>query len=187
MRTAPGQSGRSTPPAGAVPLRGRLLLTALFLLPALLPGCTVSGPPPRGTFTNAEGITASDQQVAILETIGIGEHACVFCIEGISREDGSLIYTKGALPIERFKLVPGTYIVDYFYKSSRLRRPERSTARTDAVELKAGHTYTVKAQPCLWAECPRDGKHVTVWIEDAATADVVAGVRWYTPRAPFFK
>jgi hypothetical protein len=78
-----------------------------------------------------------------------------------------------------FRLVPGRYLITYSYF--------KGAARSDVVELKAGHVYRVEQTLCnnpLYWPFPgcwgmkRIRLGATIWIEDRTTGEVLAGERW---------
>jgi hypothetical protein len=147
--------------------KNRLLKIALIFFLSTLSSCVTT------TFTNYPGDTPSDQQAAILSGLGI---------KSILKQDGTWtsVYGRSDRWISRFQLLPGTYVIEYSWGGQGVKYP----TRIDTVELKAGHTYRAKNKACffldkLWGSCWGRGDHTgTVWIEDRATGQVVAGEKW---------
>ena len=155
----------------------RAFLWVAFLASILTAGCATSMPP----ITNYKD-TLSDQQVATV----IESFSCRYCVEEILSEDNSLVFefdpNRATSPV--FKLTPGRYTVRYTAKNYNILR----VYRVAKLEFKAGHTYNVMTDWCYATSvitsaggvCLRHKPYTqTIWIEDGATGEVLAGEKWY--------
>jgi hypothetical protein len=141
----------------------------------LLQGCVFFGFFP--TFKAYPGPERADQELAILEN----RWGCPFCVDRILGEldraqiDRPLVYSRPRDgEVASFKLVPGTYLIEYSFATPQISR----VSRWDIVVMKAGHTYRVEQQSCFYS-CPGGGgPRRILWIEDRITGEVVAGYKW---------
>jgi hypothetical protein len=151
----------------------RLSATGLLIF---LVGCGHQTP-----FTNYQGVTLSDQEVATVKE----SLYCRYCVQTIRKEDDTPVFVldpnKYSPP--EFKLTPGRYRIYYFTRNYNIS----PVYRDDTVELKAGHSYKVITDWCYvpsvifspgvcWRHKPYTN---TIWIEDEATGEVLAGEKWY--------
>jgi hypothetical protein len=154
-------------------------IMALVALSALFAGCAARTFP---TFTSPD-LQGSDDQtvVTVLKNrsdcpfcvlLSLAASGCPFCVLSLARqgEDSTPRYERGRDgDVEAFRLPAGTYLVTYRH----FNYPKPPVSRRDTVELRAGHTYEVKA--CL--ACGPLFR--LLWIEDVDTGEVVAGPsRW---------
>ncbi len=153
----------------------RLAATCLLIF---LSGCAHYQTP----FTNYQGLTLSDQEVATVKE----SFWCRYCLQKIRKEDDTPIFeldpNKFSPP--EFKLTPGRYRI--YYVARHYNIP--TVYRNDTLEFKAGHTYQVMSDWCYATSvitsfggvCLRHKFYTqTVWIEDEATGEVLAGEKWY--------
>lgn len=151
-------------------LRMSGLAAACFII--FLAGCA------RPPFTNYEGLTYSDQQVAILKP----EFGTYGSVRRIWREGDTppiYDYELSQVSPREFKLTPGQYTITYVAYAYNIPH----VVRRDTVELKAGHTYRVIEDHCyltsVGGTCMRHKPYTqTIWIEDKATGEVLAGEKW---------
>ncbi len=138
------------------------VLSAWFLT-----GCGVaarSGAPPK----LYEGTTLANDQVAVLDW------GCSSCSGGSVKEVDRRKVEEVTRWDTRVAVLPGKHTLRYdgWYGGSVMLGPaSRTITQTDVVELKAGHVYLVKAtRKGQWSH-----PSLYLWIEDAATGEVVAG------------
>lgn len=168
-----------------------------------LPPFTCDQWPPYFNDPAAAGL--SDADVVILHNANgpwpsekCNARNCTFQVHQLRRTgDGQTLYTDPPPShpyrylgrVYWFRLHPGRYEITY---RTDARPGQKYVARTDNVELRAGHVYRAKQQyECVglgtligfgckghWraSALAADG---TLWIEDTTTGDIVAGEKWY--------
>jgi len=131
-----------------------------------LGGCGLMAPDMKAY----QGPDMSDSQLAVVE----GEWDCPACLASV-REGGYVYYDESRDGMRRsIKLRPGVYDVAYQTHTEAGVIP---FARSDRVELKAGHTYMVRNDVCF-AFCFSMPSYTNYfWIEDIATGQVVSGTK----------
>jgi len=141
-------------------------IIVLAALSVLFAGCAARTCP---TFTSPD-LQGSDDQTVV--TVVKNRSDCPFCVLSLGRqgEDSTPLYERGRDgDVEAVRLPAGTYLVTY----RQFNFPKPPASRRDTIELRAGHTYEVKA--CL--AC--GSLFRLLWIEDVDTGEVVAGPsRW---------
>jgi hypothetical protein len=152
-----------------------LKLVLVCFVSSLLSSCAAYSP---RFFSNYESGTLSNQQVAIVWVY----YSAVDGIDQILKVIDTDVYEIVCRPSDQrscwppFKLVPGTYKISYY-----LHRARRTISQTDTIKLEPGHSYKIMDTFCyffLFESCMGRPYQGTLWIEDDATGEVVAGERW---------
>jgi len=146
------------------------------LLSLVIASCAVS------TSTSYSGSASSDEQVATISK----DWGCSLCVDQILAADGQLLYdVRRDGRKDPFKLNPGIYLIRIAFQAPKIPR----VSFQGTVDLKASHVYRVQNETCFaWGVLTgalfggtcrgRHGYTGTVWIEDAATGEVVVGEKW---------
>ena len=135
-----------------------------------------------GDFKAYEGSDRLDHELAVIDNWG----ECTWCLTSV--EKGGYLYYEMSRDgyAKAIKLAPGRYIVSIRYGEPYppdvLFNPRKGWARhAGAIDLQAGHTYTIKTDSCIFACVCYSYERCFLWIEDAGTGEVVRGSRTEAP------
>ena len=150
----------------------KLFLSCLVLALGIA-GCVT-----RETFVQYEPLELSKTEAVLLRG----------WVKKLYDDEGNLLYeptiTSEFWVVEKrsstFWLLPGEYVIT---TSTTIYMPSETRYHRWSVMLEAGHEYVIKSLYCrtwvdlVFTECPYRPTQ-TIWLEDAATGEVLAGLKW---------